>query len=1607
MRKRRVRNLFLICLAGIGGLLILLFAFANLPFSQRFLTNQLNRILAGSELPLHVGSIKKVLPNSVKVLDVNITGIGGEPTIYAGDVRAKCRIPALFRKRVVLKGIKIDQAFVNLSMNMQTGRYNVAEIFVPVKKGAAAPGNKKATWDVFIKDADLTGIRFRMRDSITGIHINQDVAQIRIKNFNILISESEIQARIIGLNEAEGSLVLTPRLKPGESLAKDPWNFGLANAELDNINFTFHHPADSLKVDVVIDHGRIMIRQMDIVEKVLDVRKIYLSQASARILHTSPTRNHEEQPLFFMAHPTWYLAANAVEVKGCNVGLGEYRNPTQPESGDQYTLSGFGANIRDFRFAEGDAGITVQNMSFEMENGFSLEKMKGKIEANNKTTRLDLSVTTGNSLFNLAGEADRGLPILISQPVEIQNGSLDLRNTRISAIDVSCFFPELADHPFYTLASQSPMDIRGSLVYEERALTVSGFSLSQDRNFNITMEAYTEDLLQITDAEGNLDLDLTGVDQDWVAKLLEDFALGDTLPVLAGLEVHGSLSNREGSSNFDIDLLSSQGNIEVQGSLDLKAANYVLESSFMNVDLGRLFHIPELGTFTGKGVVRGMGYKPENFQAAFSLQVDTLGFREYSYGNTSLEGMLSPGEIGFHFLAEDSSLHADLDLSLNPGDSLLNITANGHIKASLNELHLYGDSLSVQSGIAASLSKTASSLEADVLLQQLGVTSSSDAAQIQQMTASVYLDSVNTLLEAEGDFFRVNMQVSKPLDEIGSMAQDVRNYFNTFIDTTRTRAETRISRLPEISGSGTINHHKSLDVILRDTGFHFNSVGFTLENRSSANRMYCTLNGQGMAYRIARTGQISASISDSAGVLDLSFIADKTSLMTGPLYRWELEGRFTNRTSLTGLSILDNQELIVYGIEIAGKVDSNLIDLDIPSRQLIMNREPWSMDSPDLLTFDLATKKSYPSLKIFSDSSFLGINTSEQEGLLTYKLFLNSVEYESLFRKELFPGMPEGIISGSVDYGLAINGAKEIGADLQVNQVHYSGLEFNRLNLDGSLSLGQKETYNLDVHVQLDSSTIGVKGEKSERGTRDLSAELSSFPVKLIQPFASSYISDLDGLLNGNINISNQTGREQFHGQLGFRNATLKVNALNAPFRIADQQILFEGQKLILRNFRVLDTLNNSMTVDGHIDFGNRKEIMADLDIASSELQVMSRKESTNATFSGNVFVDSKFSVRGPLNNPAIDGKIRLTHGTEVYYRHAEDLSLSHSEKIVSFASQTQEGATVHSPTLERQLSFMRSSVETIVEIDPTTFINFSLSKRVFNLDLNIKGGGSAKYNMLKNRQMALSGTYYISEGDAILKLTGWPNKTFRITDEGYIRWDGIIEDPELRFEAINRVRSSYINPVDEKIRDVDFNVILQFSGPLSDLDILFTIHTPDQYIMSMINTMSPEEKMRQAISILLFETIDLPGVSSSSDYITQQMNQILSSQLNQLTKTTIKGIDISFGIDSYNQPDQAGGETTKTNLSYEVRKSLLNNRAQIELSGRVYDVDKQPGSSDIALQNISFEYRLDSAATKYLKVYNEQTYDDVFEGEVIKTGVGFNFRKRYGSFGQIWKREK
>jgi hypothetical protein len=658
------------------------------------------------------------------------------------------------------------------------------------------------------------------------------------------------------------------------------------------------------------------------------------------------------------------------------------------------------------------------------------------------------------------------------------------------------------------------------------------------------------------------------------------------------------------------------------------------------------------------------------------------------------------------------------------------------------------------------------------------------------------------------------------------------------------------------------------------------------------------------------------------------------------------------------------------------------------------------------LTYDFSEKNLAPYLKMHFNDSYFHIITDLTDGYKELKFDLKNVNTTSLIPENIINGNPGGIISGSSIITLQGDKRLKLNTNLNLSNVRWSDLKFSNIKLDGNYITDNKESWALDLVSRLDSTEIIINANKPEGDSRVIKAELKKFPVRTFEPFVKKFISDLNGVISGYFNVSSKAGNESFDGEIDILEGNIRIIPLNSGYRIPDEKIRFTGKKVILDNFTVLDSLDHKLIIDGSLDLSIPGSTFASLEVSSSGLQIMNIEEKDNSAFYGEVFIDTRLSVNGLISNPDMKGTIILKKGTEIFYSKKEDLSLSESEKVIIFVTKTPLNEQNSQPLKGESVTRKGLSVETLVEIDPETRINFNLSQKLYNIDLMIQGGGALNYNMLDNNQINLSGKYEIGEGTANVKMIGWPNKLFRIASGGTIRWDGNIEDPVLQFEAINRVRTSYTNPVDGKLRDVDFNVILRLSDRLSELNLVFTVNTPDQYLMSIINTLSPEEQMRQAITVLLFEKIDLPGVSTSSDYVTQQVNQMVASQLNALTKTTIKGVDISFGIDTYTSASQSGGEQTKTSLSYDVRKSLLNNRAQIEISGRVNDYSNQQSSSNLSLNNFSFEYRLDSAATKFVKVYNEHTYEDVFEGEVVKTGVGFIYRKSYRSLKDIWKRD-
>jgi len=1601
MTLRKLRRFLLIFLILVTGVLALLFATLNLPFTERFATRKVNQILAASKVPIHIHAIRRILPNSVAVQGVLIEDLKGDTIIYADKLNADIRLLALLRKKVILEYVDLSQASMKLLRNQLSLNINIAETFTAGRVAKARKKDKaKANWIVSIMDGTLSSVHFQMSDSISGIHILQDIEEIGIKNFSLPLEDREIRAHTLKLGKSTGYVHLANHASQEPEPKKNvrpPWNFALLNLDLEDIDFVFDQNQGDLSLHLVLGEGEIRAREMELHGRVADIKSVSLKRAKATVL-TSQQKKVPKSPSSDQGKSPWFLQGKDIDLEDVDVSIGNH---------EELDILGLEMKLKGFILDKDHAAMRLQKLSFDLGNGFSMKKMSGELDSDRESCRLDLALETDQSQVNLEGSANQSITEIISKPEEMQKANLSINKTSISLKDLFPFVQEWKENMNITALAKQSYSVSGDLELVNSILGVSGFSLSQDQNFQLTLEGRIEKPFPFAKARGDLKLGISEVDISWLEKMLSGMGIDRAMPNLSRLTVESHVKNSFSSPDFDLKLRSNLGSIYSSGSLNFSTDSFSMQASFDDLWLGKVLNIPDLGSFSGSSSISGQGFSRDNYHSRVSLLVDSLGFKDYNYTGIRMEGSLEHGEYAFHMIANDTFFTGDIKALLIPTDTVLQVAASGTLRAQLNELNLTEDTLSLNTQLAADFIYREDFLELELSGSNIVLINPYQSDEIKQIKASFITDSVNTTIKATGDFFTLDLQVAMPFSELDSLGVGYRDYMATFTDPQHKNTSTRVMSLPEINATGKITDHEFFDIILKDTGFHISNLDLSMQHHALENRINYGIRGHGISYEKLELDTLTVAVIDSAGMMNVSALADDFSMFSGPENDLSLIGTYGNWHGTTSLSVVDPQGQKVYDIDVAARMDSSKLILEVPSKSLILNHQPWILESSDLLTLNVSPLTLSPRLSMYTDSSFLHLFESTEEGILTYKLDMKQVELESLVRDDLFPGRPDAVISGSVGLSMLGETERKIASDLHFTHVDYSDLSFNKISLKGHMVYGDSGKYDLDVFARLDSAEINLKGLKTEEGERQFQSKLSDIPMNLLQPFTKEFLSDLRGFISGEFDVSNINGSDRVDGQLSFQGVQLRINALNSTFRVPDQGLYVSDEKLLFNKFRILDTLNNEMLVDGFLDFENVDQVNTDMNISSSKLQVMSRGNVEDDTpFYGDVFVDSEFSVKGPLLDPSIRGNILLSRGTEVFYRHMDDLSMSESQKILSFESSTSPDDPSQAPVIRRQSTLIRSSLETIVEIDPSTLINVNLSKKIYDLEMKIKGGGSLNYNMVNNSQMSLSGSYEIGEGAAELKLVGWPNKIFRIEEGGYIRWDGRVEDPELSFRALNRVSSSYQNPMDGKQRPVDFDVGLQLTDRLSDMDVLFTVNTSDQYLMSIINTLSPEEQMRQAISILLFEVIDLPGISSSSNYMSQQVNSILASQLNQFTQSAIKGVDISFGLDTYTTT-QTGGEETNTSLSYEVRKSLLNDRAHIEVSGRIRDMNQSPGTTNNALNNISLEYSLDSAATKFLKVYNEHSYEDVFEGEVIKTGIGFSVRKRHRHLRDIWKRKK
>jgi hypothetical protein len=236
------------------------------------------------------------------------------------------------------------------------------------------------------------------------------------------------------------------------------------------------------------------------------------------------------------------------------------------------------------------------------------------------------------------------------------------------------------------------------------------------------------------------------------------------------------------------------------------------------------------------------------------------------------------------------------------------------------------------------------------------------------------------------------------------------------------------------------------------------------------------------------------------------------------------------------------------------------------------------------------------------------------------------------------------------------------------------------------------------------------------------------------------------------------------------------------------------------------------------------------------------------------------------------------------------------------------------------------------------------------------------------------------------------------------VAFTGDMLNPILNIHAYDTMKAN-VTETGQNSRLINFIVSLSVTNTLENMNVEFGLSTNDDIsVQNELETMSAEQRANQAMNLLLYNVYTGPGTKASTNLSVNPLFSFLTARLNSWAANTIKGVDISFGIDQYDSSTSTGSSTT-TSYSYKVSKSLFNDRIKIIVGGNYStDANMDENFSQNLINDISFEYLLNQSGSMYMKLFRHVGFESILEGEVTQTGVGFVYKRKLTSLRDLFR---
>jgi TamB, inner membrane protein subunit of TAM complex len=1630
-------------------LLVIVLFLIQTSFVQDFARKKIESYLQSKlHTRVRIGDLSVKFPQKIVLTGIYLEDLHQDTLLAAGRLEVDLAMWQLLRHRVHLRALDIDHLTLRIHRQGLDSSFNYAFIlqaFAPNARPEEQPAS--STPFAFVLGAiHIRSLSASYQDYFSGLEgsVNLGDLQAQVKTFDpalLVFSVPDIR-----LAEVTGHLHyyhpsrppgLVPIVEPAQrgSTSQAQLSIELGRVALEHIAFAYTDELNGLRATLNLGGGQADASHLDLSKKQFAIKRVILdnTQARLRLDNNGPTNSTAVSARSQNAPSDWSFRVDSLGLDRDQVQYDDDSKQPSTEGLDYNHLQVVQLRVLASGLAMDSSGYKgkVGQISLVEKSGLQLKSLSGAIQFNNRRAELaNLRVQTNRS--QLIGRVTLGSSSGDSFTQNPGNMGVDLQFERssVGTKDLLIFAPALGTR--LRGYENSTFILSGRLTGRLKDLEIRKLEIAGLHNSIIQLTGRVKGLPDAAKAQYDIQLHtLQTGDSD-----LRIFIPATVLPANVFIP---SILTASGSFNGTLDVFSAtlhvgseQGSLDLRGGLNRQNQSFSLEGETQQLDLGRLFGQQDwLGKESVQLHASGTGFDYKTTQTIFSANLLEGTFRGYTYHRLLVDGSLQNGQAVITSSIQDPNIRYRLNAKLGLAAKFPAVDLNFSLDT-LNPLALHWtqDSLQWNLGLRANFSNTdPDALQGQLTVYHIGMAQPNrrlvlDSVEFKatRTGSAEHLSLQSDLVQASWDGEYKISEVSQALQETINRYYLLGGYSPALVSPQRWKLILRLNPspgllffAPEWQGSDTVR--ATIDFASQD---HALQVDLRAPHLQFQGQRVDQLHAIAFAMDSAFAYHVDFSGAEGAGI---------------HLYHSSLEGSVAANQLFASLRLQDNTQRERYLLKLRASQVNHGLQLAFGSDSLMLNYDPWTISPDNFIRIDSSGFLVH-NLKINHGQESLAVNSQSLSTQAPVDIGFSNFHMRTLTefasQDSLFV---DGLVNGraTIEHlaaGLAFT------SDLAISDLAYRKDTIGNLRIQVSNLEQDRYRANLaltGVHNQVSLNGTYLAGQRN----MDLQLAIAKLSLGQLKPFTKDLLKDISGNLSGELQATGSLTEPTISGHFHFDTTRITPVLSGETLKIPSDDISFDKNHIVFKQFTIMDTSGNKAIVDGTIMTKDFKRYLFDLSLKTRDFRVVNAPKEADRLFYGKLNLDADVTVKGSMSTPKINADLRVNKATDLtLILPSSDPEEVSREGVVVFRDKNHpaDSATLKAKldSLTQESEVKGIEVSATIQTDSNAQFTMIIDER--NGDaLAVRGRADLVGGLDKSGKMTLAGNYELESGSYSVSLSLLKRK-FLIQRGSTITWTGAPETANIDISAIYPVSAAPIDLLEQQLsglsedelnrlrQKLPFQVNMKMTGELLKPIISFEITLPQnilsQYpdVENKLQQIKSDESEvnKQVLALLLLGRFvqenllaNATPAASTAMLAKQSVSSILTEQLNALAGSLIKGVDLNFDLNSENNY-YTGQQVAQTELNVVVSKKLFNDRVSVTVGSNFQLDNTLPGQSTTNIAgDIKVDYRLSKDGKYMIRVYRKDQYDTVVEGQVVQTGLSFILTLDYNKLSELFNNAK